>query len=307
MEAQLPPPPKKPPQDPTRVTIIIASYMLCSSMMLIVNKGAVRLFTCPSTLLFLQTAFSAVVIWFGGMWGMIKVDALEVGKIKAFWLVTLFFMFNIFTNVKALEYSNVETVIVFQTLTSLVIAWGDYKWLTGGMPSSKVILSLGVIVVGAVCYVSTDSEFRLDTYFWVVMYFVAKTIDMLYTKHIVDTVPMTSWGRSFYNNFLSMFPFLIVAVIQEKEKVVEYFYTGQFTTLTFVVVLLSCMIGIGISIVGFMIREAVSATSFSVVGNMNKILTIIVNYMLWDAHASNAGILSLLICLAGGAYYAKVR
>jgi len=275
--------------------------------MLIVNKAAVKFFTCPSTLLFLQTAFSAFAVWVGGQWGMIKVDPLEINKIKTFAWVTIFFMFNIFTNVKALEYSNVETVIVFQTLTSLVIAYGDYKLLHTALPSPKVILSLGVIVVGAVCYVATDSEFKVETYFWVVMYFVAKTVDMLYTKHIVDTVPMTSWGRSFYNNFLSMFPFAILALVQEKEKVMGYFATEQFTTIVFIVILLSCVIGIGISIIGFMVREAVSATSFSVVGNMNKIATIFINYMIWDAHASPAGILSLLLCLFGGAYYAKVR
>lgn len=102
-------------------------------------------------------------------------------------------MFNIYTNVKALEFSNVETVIVFQTLTSLIIAYGDYKLLKSGMPSSKVVswislllwqidflwarkvLSLSIIVVGALCYMATDAEFKLDTYFWVLMYFVAKT------------------------------------------------------------------------------------------------------------------------------------
>lgn len=39
---------------------------------------------------------------------------------------------NIFTNIKALEYSNVETVIVFQTLTTFVVAYGDYKYLNSG-------------------------------------------------------------------------------------------------------------------------------------------------------------------------------
>lgn len=48
---------------------------------------------------------------------------------------------------------------------------------------------------------------------------------------------------------------------------------------TQVVVLMSCIIGIGISISGFMCREAISATSFSVVGNMNKVLTVFINFL----------------------------
>jgi len=67
------------------------------------------------------------------------------------------------------------------------------------------------------------------------------------------------------------------------------------------------VVGIGISISGFMCREAISATSFSVVGNMNKVLTVFVNFLIWNKHASPAGLASLFICLMGGAYYAKVR
>jgi len=117
---------------------VIISYMLCSSTMLIFNKAAVKNFPAPSTLLFLQTGFSALIIWIGGQMGTMKVDALEYNKVKAFILVVVYFMANIFTNMKALEYSNVETVIVFQTLTSLVIAYGDYVYLKSGMPSMQV-------------------------------------------------------------------------------------------------------------------------------------------------------------------------
>eukprot|EP00026_Physarum_polycephalum_P012308 Phypoly_transcript_12602.p1 GENE.Phypoly_transcript_12602~~Phypoly_transcript_12602.p1 ORF type:complete len:309 (-),score=26.63 Phypoly_transcript_12602:100-1026(-) len=291
----------------TRIAIVIMLYMLCSSTMLIINKAAVKMFPAPSALLFLQTGVSAFVIWVGGIMGWIKVDPLEFGKIKAFCLVTVIFMLNIFTNIKALENSNVETVIVFQTLTSLVIAYGDYKLLNSGTPSPKVILSLGIIVTGALCYMYSDSELKMDTYFWVFMYFFAKTVDMLYTKHICDTVPMTSWGRSFYNNFLSMFPWAVMAIAKEADFVLAFYEEGSFTGIVFTVVVLSCLVGIGISIVGFMAREAITATSFSVVGNMNKVLTVFINYFIWDNHASMKGLLSLLICLVGGAYYAKVR
>jgi len=198
-------------------------------------------------------------------------------------------------------------LLLFFKPSPLVIAYGDYKLLKTGTPSSKVIFSLAIIVVGALGYMYTDSEFKMEKYFWVIMYFVAKTIDMIYTKHIVDTVPMTSWGRSFYNNFLSMFPWAVIAIAQEYNVVTNFYAEGLFTGVVLVVVAMSCFVGIGISIIGFMVREAVSATSFSVVGNMNKVLTIFINYFIWDNHASIQGLLSLLICLVGGAYYAKVR
>jgi len=291
----------------SRTTTVIIAYMLCSSLMLVVNKGAVYLLPVPSLLLCLQTGFSAVVVWSAGRLGYLNVDALVASKAKAYIFVVCVFIFNIFTNMKALEYSNVETVIVFQTLTSLVIAYGDYRLLNSGMPSPKVILSLGIIVFGALCYVWTDSELAISAYKWVLLYFVAKTTEMLYVKHIIDTVPMSNWGRSYYNNLLSMGPLFVIAILNgEFAKLSDLYEENGMPFGTQVVVLLSCVIGIGISISGFMCREAISATSFSVVGNMNKVLTVFINFLIFQ-NASMWGIASLLICLFGGAYYAKVR
>ena len=46
-----------------------------------------------------------------------------------------------------------------------------------------------------------------------------------------------------------------------------------------------------------------SGASFALISVMNKVLTVIVNCVMWDKHASQAGIISLLVCLAGGFLY----
>lgn len=66
---------------------------------------------------------------------------------------------------------------------------------------------------------------------------------------------------------------------------------------------LSCLIGIGISWAGFWCQSLVSATTYTVVGVMNKMLTVTVNVLIWEKHASPAGIFSLCVCLAGGTLY----
>eukprot|EP01119_Soliformovum_irregulare_P012909 TRINITY_DN3388_c0_g1_i4.p1 TRINITY_DN3388_c0_g1~~TRINITY_DN3388_c0_g1_i4.p1 ORF type:complete len:322 (-),score=85.01 TRINITY_DN3388_c0_g1_i4:176-1141(-) len=294
-----------------KVTTAVLTYMAFSSTMLITNKAAVMFFPLPSFLLFLQMAVSALMVWALGQFGYLKVDALEWGKIKAYMGVVAVFIFNLFTNIKALYYCNVETVIVFQTLTSLGVAYGDWRLLNSAMPSRGIIISLLIIVFGAVLYVFVDSAegFKTDAYFWVALYFVAKVTDMLYTKHIVDTVPMSSWGRSFYNNILATVPVLLIALVSgEDQKFAAMRENGiddEFTT--YLLVGLSCLMGLGISISGFVCREMISATSFSVVGNMNKVLTVFINYIAWDSHTSAPGLFSLSICILGGAYYAKVR
>jgi GDP-mannose transporter len=65
----------------------------------------------------------------------------------------------------------------------------------------------------------------------------------------------------------------------------------------------SCVIGCGISYAGWNCRNLVSAATYTLVGVMNKFVTIMLNVLVWDKHASVAGLLSLVLCLGGGFFY----
>jgi multidrug transporter EmrE-like cation transporter len=68
-------------------------------------------------------------------------------------------------------------------------------------------------------------------------------------------------------------------------------------------VALSCLFGLSISFFGFSCRRAISATGFTVLGIVNKLLTVVVNLLIWDKHASLMGTIGLLICMSGGVLY----
>ena len=68
-------------------------------------------------------------------------------------------------------------------------------------------------------------------------------------------------------------------------------------------VALSCVFGLAISFFGFSCRQALSATSFTVVGVTNKLLTVLINVTVWAKHASNFGVCMLLVCIGGGVLY----
>ncbi|KAF2310706.1 hypothetical protein GH714_016493 [Hevea brasiliensis] len=54
---------------------------------------------------------------------------------------------------------------------------------------------------------------------------------------------------------------------------------------------------------GFEARRAISATAFTVTGAVHKFLTVVINVLIWDKHASPFGLLCLLFTLAGGVLY----
>ena len=66
---------------------------------------------------------------------------------------------------------------------------------------------------------------------------------------------------------------------------------------------LSCLLGLGISWTGFKCQSLITATAYTVVGVINKMLTVVVNVLIWEQHASPASLLSLGICLLGGSLF----
>ena len=108
-------------------------------------------------------------------------------------------------------------------------------------------------------------------------------------------------GPVWYTNVLGM-PFMLFFaffVNNEHTKLPQAHFTVSSTGLLIV----SCIIGVGISYSGWHCRSVVTATTYTVVGVMNKILTLVANILLWDQHSSPQGLAFLCLCIASGAMY----
>eukprot|EP01103_Thecamoeba_quadrilineata_P000734 TRINITY_DN10648_c0_g1_i1.p1 TRINITY_DN10648_c0_g1~~TRINITY_DN10648_c0_g1_i1.p1 ORF type:complete len:342 (-),score=63.79 TRINITY_DN10648_c0_g1_i1:39-1064(-) len=303
--AEKPPPEIKPTSRYGNVSthLSITLYMLSSSMMLIINKVTIVLFPFPTALLALQLIFSSGVVWGLGMIGFLPVGTLNSKDIKAYYRVAILFLLNIYTNMKALQHSNVETIIVFRTCTTVAVAAGDFFLLKNFNPSPSVLLSLSTIVGGAFLYVGLDDQLKIESIEWTSIYFFIQCCEVLYVKYVTSTVQMSNWTRSFYNNFLCLGPVIAMCYYTEAQQLATYVCDRHLSVLAGFFLLLSCAMGLMISWTGFWCRTEISATSFSVVGNMNKVLTVAVNLSIWDKHASTSGFIGLAVSLVGGALY----
>merc|ERR1719433_2075452 len=73
------------------------------------------------------------------------------------------------------------------------------------------------------------------------------------------------------------------------------------------IVAASCIIGVAMSYAGFNLRKLVSATSFTVVGVVCKVLTVLINDLIWTKHSNAVGHLGLFLCVAAGLLYERAR
>lgn len=108
----------------------------------------------------------------------------------------------------------------------------------------------------------------------------------------------SNWGRVYFTNLLASIP-LLVNIIYREEIVTVKSISGW----GLMALLWSCCLGLAMSYFAYMARIYLTAAHFTVVGNVCKILTIFINFLMWDKHASPIQLMALGLCLICAYFY----
>jgi len=103
----------------------------------------------------------------------------------------------------------------------------------------------------------------------------------------------------FYTNAFSALPMLIISLSTGE----DFNKFKVESSMAFVLLSLSCVIGTAIGYTAWHARGLVSATTFTLVGVCNKFLTIFINLLIWDKHANARGTAALFLCLIASSLY----
>ncbi|KAI3843183.1 hypothetical protein MKW92_037858 [Papaver armeniacum] len=285
---------------------IAAGYCLSASLLSIINKWAVMKFPYPGALTALQYFTSAAGVLLFGQLKFLEHDRLDLWTMWRFLPAAFIFYLSLFTNSELLLHANVDTFIVFRSAVPIFVAIGETLYLHQPWPTMKTWMSLGTIFGGSVLYVLTDYQFTLTAYSWALAYLISMSIDFVYIKHVVMTIGLNTWGLVLYNNLEAFLLFPFELFIMGELKKIKHEITDESDWYSFAVILpvgLSCLFGLAISFFGFSCRRAISATGFTVLGIVNKLLTVVINLLIWDKHSTLVGTLGLLICMGGGVLY----
>jgi len=289
----------------------VVAYSFCSGTLVLLNKLTLHFLPFPSLVVCFQLFACIAIIYSAMMMKIIEVDPIKWKSVKPYMLYIVFFSSGIYCNMRSLNISNVETVIVFRALSPMVVAFLDALFLGREWPSCRSWIGLVTLVIGAYGYASFDEKFQTQgyqAYVWPSLYTWIIAFEMAYGKKIVKDVPLkTRSGPVIYTNLLGFVPMLMLATVSsEYSKFWEFFWAQDNARLPPLGILLLCLgsfVGTGIGYSSWWCRGLVSATSFTLIGVINKCLTIILNSLVWDQHAKPEGIFCLLICIAGGLIY----
>ena len=289
------------------VAAIIVFYCFCSGGMLIINKLAVHYVAAPAFVTLVQFIASTAFVVGGWAAGAISLDSTRWSRLKHFVIYVFAFSAGTWSNMRVLMSANVETVIVFRSCAPLCMSVMDYIFYQRAMPSRRSCFAMLLIVAGAIVYTSVDRSSKAsraqgdDAYFWLAVWFSLLIFQLTYGKQLVTGLGLkTIWSPVLYTNALAIAPTATIGWMSGDFAALR---TVDWTIAAVCWLLLSCVAGVGISWAGFKCQQVVTATAYTVVGVLNKLLTVLVNMLIWDKHAPPLGIAALCVCLGGGALY----
>ena len=294
---------------PASMAVFVA-YCIVSSTMLLFNKACMAVLPAPCTVTLLQVTVTTVLI--GAAWccSLVEIQTVDRAILSHYVMYALIFALGINFTMRSLAITNVETVLLFRSCSPVLVSVIDTVCLGREMPSRRSFLTMLCIVLGATWFAA--SELQTDTSTLDVPGVCVNTINLLLTatlmtwgKHVTDSCDVNLTTSVFICNLTSVLPILALAVLEKEHLIIrEHRWLSAYAVS---VLGTSCVMGTALSYLGWKMRALMSAASFTVVGVLNKVLTVLVNIQMWDDHAMWSSNIGLLVSLVGGSFYQQAR
>ena len=287
---------------PRKETVFwVIAYSISSSSLLVVNKMAVDVLGTPALVSGAQLLTSAIAVLIMEACGCRVLGPFERKRILPMILFTISFAAGLYANVKALLYTNVGAIIGARCAVPLLVCSFEFAFMGKAFPDARNLLSLAGVLSAAVFYINADTGLQVSGprgVFWLTLQWVLLAINATYGKHLTEKIEMSQWERVFYTNAFAVPPTILFYVASR-----EFDIPITLTKYSVFVLTISCIFGLAISFCGWNCRSVVSATTFALIGVLNKMATILLNILVWPTEFTVQKTAALLTCILFGLLY----
>lgn len=197
-------------------------------------------------------------------------------------------------------YLPVAFVTIFKSLTNLLIMTGEYL-IYGEKPSSGVVASGFIIVLGAVLTGANDAIFNVVGYSWMAANCFATLGYVLYMRRL-SRLKMSKHSMSVYNLALAVPTATLCATLFNEFP--GFFTDHDWSSPAFLgAILFSGALGFVMTFVSFWCMAVTSATTYCMVGALNKIPLSILGVWLFAEPVTWQLALSIAVGLSGGVLF----
>lgn len=300
------------------IIFAIIAYGLCSSSLLLLNKIVIRRIKHPGIVTGFQFAFAGLALQIFSALGCVTTTTVCTADVmKTYGIYVLIFMSCVYVNLRTVDVCGIETVIVAQSCSPIVVAILEFLFLGRQFPAGYTCASLMGITLGACIYVfatfagGTEEDLedastlwdQIMFYKWALIYLSFISIEKTFGKQVKSSLETSLADSVYFTNILSAPLMLAWAYLcnEYDDEFHEILDKKDPVDLLFLV--LSSCGGVLIGFSAWNARNVLSATSFTVVGVVNKFLTISVNLIIFPDHAGWGSIAGLVFCLISATQY----
>eukprot|EP00924_Labyrinthula_sp_SR-Ha-C_P000601 snap_masked-scaffold_27-processed-gene-4.46-mRNA-1 protein AED:0.11 eAED:0.11 QI:0/0/0/1/1/1/2/0/381 len=190
----------------------------CSISMVLLNKIILTSFDFKfnTFLLIYQNSLCVLLLKLFKFFGWIEFESLEADKVKAWLPLDFFFVLMLLTGTFSIKYLSVPMITVFKNANNIVITFTDFLIYRNSI-SNGVLYSLALMLLAAVLASLQDMEFSLKGYIWTMVNCLCTALFVLYMPKAISKTKLSSFGKVYYNNVLSV-PLLLL---------VDFFFFGD--------------------------------------------------------------------------------
>ncbi|XP_031101411.1 GDP-mannose transporter GONST1 isoform X2 [Ipomoea triloba] len=290
------------------------SYCISSCSMILINKYVLSSydFNAGISLMLYQNFVSVVLVSILNFVGIISTEPLTWKLIKVWLPVNFIFVGMLITSMFSLKYINVAMVTVLKNVTNVITAVGE-MYLFKKHHDSRVWAALFLMVISAISGGITDLSFNAIGYTWQIINCFMTASYSLTLRRIMDTAKQVTksgnldeFSMVLLNNTLSL-PLGIVLVFLFNE--VDYLATTPLLQLPmfWLVITLSGFLGLAISFTSMWFLHQTGATTYSLVGSLNKIPLSVTGILLFKVPTSLENATSILFGLLAGVFFARAK
>ncbi|CAI9778279.1 unnamed protein product [Fraxinus pennsylvanica] len=290
------------------------AYCISSCSMILVNKFVLSSydFNAGISLMLYQNFVSVIVVSSLSFLGIITTEPLTWRLIKVWLPVNVIFVGMLITSMFSLKYINVAMVTVLKNVTNVMTAVGE-MYLFNKHHDNRVWAALFLMIISAISGGITDLSFHAIGYAWQFLNCLLTASYSLTLRRVMDTAKqvtisgdLNEFSMVLLNNALSLpLGLLLLFVFNE----VDYLSRTPLLRLpTFWLVLtLSGFLGLAISFSSMWFLHQTGATTYSLVGSLNKIPLSVAGILLFKVPTSLENSASIFFGLLAGVFFARAK
>ncbi|KAE7998337.1 hypothetical protein FH972_002892 [Carpinus fangiana] len=290
------------------------AYCVSSCSMILINKFVLSSydFNAGISLMLYQNLISVIIVSMLSFLGVIHTEPLTWRLVKVWLPVNVIFVGMLITSMFSLKYINVAMVTVLKNVTNVITALGE-MYLFSKHHDSRVWAALFLMIISAISGGITDISFHAIGYAWQLVNCFLTASYSLTLRRVMDTAKqvtksgnLNEFSMVLLNNTLSLpLGFLLIVVFNE----VDYLSRTPLLRLpTFwLVMTLSGVLGLAISFTSMWFLHQTGATTYSLVGSLNKIPLSVAGILLFKVPTSLENSASIFFGLLAGVFFARAK